>query len=246
MKNQDQPRAYNAYQQLADAYADRIDTKPHNAYYDRPAIFSLLPDLVGKRVLDAGCGPGAYAERLVQQGADHVDSFDVSDRMLELAGQRLADLMAQGKVTLHRVDMTQPLDPFKDAHFDIVNAPLCLDYVEDWRALFSEFKRVLAPGGFLVFSCGHPSFDAEYFQTDDYFSVEAVSSEWSGFGKIVEVPCYRRPFQEMINPLIEAGLVVDRVLEPTPTTEFQAADPIRYRTLMHRPGFLCVRARKQG
>ncbi len=44
-----------AYEKLADAYARMIDTKPHNAYLERPATLSLLPNVEGKRVLDAEC-----------------------------------------------------------------------------------------------------------------------------------------------------------------------------------------------
>lgn len=47
------PIAYQAYQELADHYAALIDTKPHNAYYERPAMLGMLPELRGKRVLDA-------------------------------------------------------------------------------------------------------------------------------------------------------------------------------------------------
>jgi len=51
-----------AYETLAERYAVLVDTKPENAYYERPATLSLLRDMRGKRVLDAGCGPGSYAE----------------------------------------------------------------------------------------------------------------------------------------------------------------------------------------
>ena len=37
----EKPLAYDAYESLAEDYAARVDTKPHNAYYDRPAILSL-------------------------------------------------------------------------------------------------------------------------------------------------------------------------------------------------------------
>jgi hypothetical protein len=40
----DQPIALDAYQALAEAYAAVIDTKPHNAYYERPATLSLMPE----------------------------------------------------------------------------------------------------------------------------------------------------------------------------------------------------------
>ncbi len=232
------PIAYQAYQELADSYAAHIDTKPHNAFYERPAMLRMLPNLDGKRVLDAGCGPGVYTENLIARGA-RVTSIDISDRMLELARKRLGP-----QADLRLVDMTQPLDLFQASEFDLINAPLCLDYIEDWRTLFSEFKRILKPGGQFQFSCGHPSFDAEYFKTDDYFSVERVECTWTGFGIDIVMPSFRRSLQEIIMPVIETGFQLEQVLEPLPTEEFRAADPHRYGLLMHRPGFLCVRARR--
>jgi ubiquinone/menaquinone biosynthesis C-methylase UbiE len=61
----DKPIALDAYETLAAAYAAVIDTKRHNAYYERPATLSLMPEVKGKRVLDAGCGTGVYSEWLI-------------------------------------------------------------------------------------------------------------------------------------------------------------------------------------
>jgi 2-polyprenyl-3-methyl-5-hydroxy-6-metoxy-1,4-benzoquinol methylase len=66
--HEDKPVALDAYDALAESYAALVDTKPHNAYYERPATLSLLPDVRGKRVLDAGCGPGVYSEWLASRG----------------------------------------------------------------------------------------------------------------------------------------------------------------------------------
>ena len=52
--HKDKPIALAAYEKLAERYAALIDTKPHNAYYERPAMLSLLPKIQGKHVLDAG------------------------------------------------------------------------------------------------------------------------------------------------------------------------------------------------
>ena len=60
------PLAFDAYERLAEAYSERVETKPHNAYYERPATLGLLPDVEGLRVLDAGCGPGG-SERLADR-----------------------------------------------------------------------------------------------------------------------------------------------------------------------------------
>ena len=159
--------------------------------------------------------------------------------MLELARNRVGK-----EVDFRLVDLTQPLVMFPDQTFDFVNAPLCLDYIEDWRSLFAEFKRVLKPGGLFQFSCGHPAFDAEYYDTNKYFSVEQVKCTWRGFGKVVVMPSYRRSLQEMLMPLMETGLALEKLVEPLPTEEFRLSDPKRFQSLMHRPSFLCVQAKK--
>ena len=176
------PLAYDAYQSLADDYARLIDTKPHNAYYERPATLGLLPEVNGKHVLDAGCGPGVYAEELLKRGAQVV-SVDASDRMLELAQQRVG-----GNGIFEKVDLSRPLTMFEDEQFDLVLAPLCLDYLVDWTTVFGEFRRVIKPGGHVVMSAGHPAFDAEYYATTAYFTVQRVECEWTGFGKKVTMP----------------------------------------------------------
>lgn len=63
MRNQEgeKPIALDAYEALAERYAALVDSKAENAYCERPATLSLLPDIEGKRVLDAGCGPGSYS-----------------------------------------------------------------------------------------------------------------------------------------------------------------------------------------
>ena len=225
------------YNRVADAYAALIDTKPHNAYYDRPAVISLWHDVKNREVLDAGCGPGVYAEELVKRGA-RVTAGDIAPRMREIAKQRLG---ATARVV--ELDLSVRL-PFEDAAFDVVNAPLCLDYIRDWDHAFTEFKRVLKRGGYIVMSAMHPSFDAEYYRSGRYFEIEAVSGPWKGFGETFVMNSYRRPMAEFINAPLRAGLTLDKLLEPLPTAEFRDADPRRYAELMRRPAFLMMRLRK--
>lgn len=52
----------NSYEEMAEYYFKDVDTKPFNAYYERPATTSLLPDVNGKKVLDAGCAAGWYTK----------------------------------------------------------------------------------------------------------------------------------------------------------------------------------------
>ena len=235
----DPPVAQEAYNQLADDYAARIDSKAHNAFYDRPAVLSLLPDVTGKRVLDAGCGPGAYAEWLLDHGAQVVE-VDANEKMLAHARARTAN-----RAEFHLANLNAPLDFLADASFDLVICPLVLDYIRDWTPLFREFHRLLRPGGVLVFSHGHPASEFFLYYADgNYHEVEQVSWEWTGFGTVVTMPSYRRPLAAVFNPLIDAGFVLDRVLEPRPIEAFREADREHYDQLMRQPGFLCIRAVK--
>jgi len=236
----DKPIAFDAYETLAEAYAAVIETKPHNAYYERPATLSLLPaDLEGKSVLDAGCGPGVYSEWLIKRRAKVV-GIDASPKMLALARQRLG-----AAADLRRANLNEPLGFLESESFDIVLSPLVLDYIEDWRSLFREFYRVLRPGGHFVFSIHHPFFDYQYYKTGNYFATETVGVEWKGFGDVrVHMPSYRRPLEEVVNPLAEAGFRLEKILEPKATEKLKQVDPKHYAELLREPCFLCLRAKK--
>ncbi len=235
----DFPIAYRAWETLAEAYADRVETKPHNADYERPAVLSLLPDVAGMRVLDAGCGPGVYADILVDRGA-RVVGLDRSPTMVALARRRLG-----GRAAFLQADLSDPLPLAAGPPFDLVLSSLTLHYVEDWRTPFREFRRLLRPGGWLIVSVGHPLADYDRFRREaNYFEIEPVEEAWTGFGVPVRVAFYRRSLAAMINPLLAAGFRLDRILEPRPTAAFQAKHPEDYELLNRRPAFVCLRARR--
>src|SRR4030042_3355017 len=234
-----QPIAQKAYDALAEAYAERIDTKPHNADDERPATLSLLPEVNGKRILDAGCGPGVYAEWLVLHGADVV-AMDANTKMVALAKQRLGE-----KVQVLQANLESPLDFLAEASFDVVVSALVMDYVKDWEPVLCEFHRVLKPGGCLVFSMEHPYMKyATHHLMSNYFKVERVEYVWRGFGEPVTVPSYRRPLRAVVNPLLKAGFILEQLLEPIPTEEFWEKDPEEDEALMRCPDFMGVRAGK--
>ncbi|HEX8906641.1 MAG TPA: class I SAM-dependent methyltransferase [Longimicrobiaceae bacterium] len=231
-----------SYDHIADGYAATIDTAPYNAFYERPTMLSLLPPLEGRRILEAGCGEGWYTERLLARGA-RVTAFDASAPMLEHARRRLSALPAEAReqAELHVGDLRRPLDFAPDASFDGVVSALAMHYVRDWSVALSEFRRVLAPGGWLLFSTHHPAADASRLrQGESYFDVVQVEDYWKRLGRIL---FYRRPLSAISSALADAGFGIERIVEPHPTEEFRRAKPDSYDQMLRFPEFIFFLAR---
>jgi magnesium-protoporphyrin O-methyltransferase len=78
----------------------------------RSTLLNWLPaDLSGRRILDAGCGTGAFAVEAALRGA-HVVAIDLSPKLVDLARQRvpahLANGNAKGHIDFHSGDMLNP------------------------------------------------------------------------------------------------------------------------------------------
>lgn len=237
MPPDESPTVEDAYDELAQTYKTR-EEDPYCADFEFPAMTELVPNVAGKRVLDAGCGHGRYVKWLIERGAD-VLAVDENAEMLEGARQRIGD-----RAEIRRADITEPLEFADDSAFDGVVCGLSLHYVEDWRRPFAEFARVLRPGGFLVFSAQHPVDEYIAFEAENYFEVEQERMTWSVSDEEIDVPFYRRPFSEVINPLIETGFRLDELVEPKPKETFGEKKPESYEKRLRYPTFLCVRASK--
>jgi SAM-dependent methyltransferase len=232
----DNDQIIEAYSKIADQFAAEAPASAYNAYYERPATLSLVGSVKNLRVLDVGCGPGIYSEWLLSRGAE-VTAIDASPEMLRLADRRLGK-----RAALHLADLRKPLSFAQNESVDLIIAPLVFDSILDWRKLLSEMSRLLVRQGTLVFSVGHPMAEFDLSPTKRYFDTEYIEGEWTGYGVIV--PSYRRPLQEIIDPLIETGFRIERLLEAQPTEECRRLAPEVYEKLSGRPWFLCIRARK--
>lgn len=231
--------SYDAYETMAEYYFREVDRKPFNADYERPATLSLLPDVNGRKVLDAGCAAGWYTEWLIRHGAN-VTAIDFSPAMIRMTRQRVGD-----KAEVIQADLNEPLDFLEDQSFDLILSSLTLHYLKDWQPVMNEFRRILKPGGNFVFSVHHPFMDFTYFNRENYFLTELLEDEWGTTMGKVKVQFYRRPIQAILSPVLDAGFVIEKVLEPMPTKAFELAQPTIYERLTKRPQFFFVKARKE-
>jgi SAM-dependent methyltransferase len=119
-----------------------------------PVLQSMLPPLEGLRVLDLGCGFGAFVRWAQQMGAARVLGIDQSQNMLARARAQTQD----PRVNYALADIEHLALP--EAAFDLVYSSLTLHYMANFGAVCGTIRRLLALGGRLVFSVEHPLFTA--------------------------------------------------------------------------------------
>ena len=104
--------------------------------------------LVGKKVLDVGCGGGILAESMAARGAA-VTGIDLSDKALAVA--RL-HLLESGQKADYRKIAAEELAADMPASFDVVTCLEMLEHVPDPASTVRACARLVRPGGTVVFS----------------------------------------------------------------------------------------------
>lgn len=106
----------------------------------------LLPQRAPLRVLDIGCGTGAWSVHWVARGClvTGVD-FDADF----LARARLRDGLGDENI-FRTVAADASQLPRDIGQFDVVQLNSLLEHVPDWRVVVNEAVRALAPGGVLL------------------------------------------------------------------------------------------------
>jgi 2-polyprenyl-3-methyl-5-hydroxy-6-metoxy-1,4-benzoquinol methylase len=112
--------------------------------YELRRNFLLAQVRAGDRVLDLGCGEGAFAGELARAGA-HVLAADVAEEPLRRVRERHPDLDV-------RLLAGHPPWPLPDGGFDVVWAGEVIEHVCDTAAWLSEVRRLLVSGGRLLIS----------------------------------------------------------------------------------------------
>jgi ubiquinone/menaquinone biosynthesis C-methylase UbiE len=126
------------------------------------------------RSLEIGAGTGYFSLNLLQAGVvrDAVCT-DISPGMLRALEQNAARL---GLNVETRACDAEDL-PFGDASFDLVLGHAVLHHLPDLRRAFAEFRRVLRPGGVVLFA-GEPSHHGDRLAAYPKRAAAAVAPLW--------------------------------------------------------------------
>jgi ubiquinone/menaquinone biosynthesis C-methylase UbiE len=106
-----------------------------------------------RRSLEVGAGTGYFTINLLRAGVmTEATAIDISSGMLDV----LAATAGRLGLEVDTVQADAERLPFEDQSFDLVLGHAVLHHLPDLDTAFSEFARVLAPGGTVVFM-GEPS-----------------------------------------------------------------------------------------
>jgi malonyl-CoA O-methyltransferase len=135
-------RTFGARAASYEAHAD-----PQRAVAERLA--RLLPPLTRPRVLELGCGTGLFSRHLVSRypGGSLVFS-DLAPSMIEECRRNLGD----GGSERVRFEVMDAGRPTIQGLFDLIAMSMTLHWLADPVAALDRLRRLLAPGGVLVYA----------------------------------------------------------------------------------------------
>ena len=214
---------------------------------NNPAMFSLIGEAAGLRVLDVACGEGTNTRLLARKGAD-VTGIDFSSKLIQAA------VMEEEKTALgiqyHVMDVTH-LDGFSDEYYDLACCFMALQDIENYKKAVSEIARVLKTRGRFVFSIPHPCFEklpvngARIAASERYFEETKYELNWNM--ERLTIPfrtiSFHRTLTDYFNSLNAAGLAVSTLLEPRLPVEATRRTPL-LESVLKRPQSVIIEAFK--
>ena len=126
------------------------------------------------RSLEIGAGTGYFSLHMHMAGiVGQATCTDISPGMIEVLEANASMLELDVETTVCDAEEL----PFEDGSFDLVFGHAVLHHIPDLDRAFSEFHRVLAPGGMIVFA-GEPSRYGDRIAQVPKVAATAVAPAW--------------------------------------------------------------------
>jgi ubiquinone/menaquinone biosynthesis C-methylase UbiE len=195
---------------------------------EEPVVRAWLDAPQGLRIADVGCGTGRHALWLAQAGAA-VEAFEFSAGMMAKARAKLAGV----GVRLHEHKLPASL-PVPDSTFDVALLALVADHLADLGTTFRDLRRVIKPGGQVVFTVLHPAINL--------LGITARFTDPES-GSEVRVEAYEHTYADYVMAVLKAGLQIEEIVERKADAELAVRTP-RAEKYLGWPLLLAMRLRK--
>src|SRR5260370_8736189 len=149
-----------SYNDIAQWYDQFLRERPVYTEVPLPNVLALVGEVEGEVICDLACGQGWVAREWARRGAQ-VMGLDLAPNLLALARgyeeqEPLGIVYVQGDA--------QRAEQLRDRQFTGCVCVMALINIADLRATFESMRRILKPGGWLVFAIPHPCFDTPHAQ----------------------------------------------------------------------------------
>ncbi len=164
-------RVQQAYSERAGEYTSALGAIDQMHALDRHRI-GRWAKLISGRVLDAGCGPGHWADFLHRRGVD-VSGIDLVAEFIDGARRRFPEVTFQVS-SLRRIDVADGSLDGVLAWYSLIHVPPA-----ELPVILSELSRALAPQGQLLigfFEGDHAESFDHGITTAYYWSIEQITS----------------------------------------------------------------------
>ena len=196
-----------------------------------PSVLHLLALRDGESILDVGCGNGALARRLAEEGAQ-VTAVDFSEEMIRLAKRRSRGIASGIDYRVADATDKEALLALGAGHFAAIVCSMTLMDIPIVAPLFQAASEMLRPDGRFVFATMHPAFNSNnpvFFQEKEDRDGVVTTVTGVKISAYVDMPpvkgsgapeeptphyYFHRPLGALLQEAFDAGFVLDGLLEP--------------------------------
>jgi ubiquinone/menaquinone biosynthesis C-methylase UbiE len=158
-------RLYDYFAPVYDLFFPKI--KSYTATVNHIVTSLIQP---GDQILDIGAGTGILTVRMAPK-ASSVVAMDLHAAMLQRARKKARKLEVHDKVTLAQGNAT--VLPFRDGSFTVVTSGFMEVYltIPEKETLMQEIRRVLVPGGRVIFMTGNGEVSGRYIKGHQWMEI---------------------------------------------------------------------------
>jgi ubiquinone/menaquinone biosynthesis C-methylase UbiE len=217
------------YDDVAEWYDATLSGDSPFAAMPRETAARLLGEPTG-RLLDVGCGGGSHTAAFAAAGWEAV-GIDVSEAQLQLARERGCEVVQARAESL----------PFENESFDAAVSMWTHTDIDEWPEAVQEIRRILRPGGALVYVGVHPCFVGPHSLFVEGKGVPSLHAGWyrragryeeapgiSATGLRARVGAVHLPLAAFLQSFLDAGFALEWVEEPG-ERDFPTAIALRWR-----------------
>ena len=239
-----------AYNTLGREYYDTRKNKSGISYFynellEMPTTLKMLGNIKGKKVLDLGCGPGIYIQKLKNK-CKEIKGIDISKVEVEIAKENNPEI----DIVLGDAEKL----PYNNNEFDIIFASLVLGHLDSWTKVLSEISRTLKKRGIFIFSIHNPVTDGmikkkwffkKFKVIERYFEERKRSKIWGEKNTSAESIHYHKTYGTIIRNLIKNKFEIIDYEDCKPLEEGKGLFPKHYNNAINLPYFSVFKVRKK-